>query len=205
MDIENLSYDYIKRFFDMYFDEGDLNDYYFCKECRKMQEMESLDQNCFEHNQIQTTEDIKFLNSIIFIERDYICNNEFCEKDILFNKAQCNEKNLEDLSDNEIINIMKKYTNINDCDLDYFYCKICKFVRVINYYHELEITKNGIKYSSECTNCNKIYPECCIDYYKFPLSGNDDDGFLSSVDEDDHDLCIDCFNETNAVNLKPAK
>jgi hypothetical protein len=188
MDIENLSYDYIKRFFDMYFDEGDLNDYYFCKECRTMQEMESL-----EHNQIQTTEDIKFLNSIIFIERDYICNNEFCEKDILFNKAQCNEKNLEDLSDNEIINIMNKYISEHEY-LEWVYCKLCKIIRIQNLNDAEIIIKDGIKYLSGCCDiCYIIYPECCIDYYKLPLG------------ETKNDICIDCYNETTEIYLKPAK
>jgi hypothetical protein len=189
MDIENLSYDYIKKFFDMYFDKDQLNYHYFCKECRTMKDLNTLDCDGFEAE--------LFLNAIVDIDGDYICktHSNYCKKNVLFNKdlSQCNEKNIEDLSDNEIINIMNKYINEDVYDLEYFYCKICKIIRVISFHDEEIIIKDGIKYLSGCGRCYITYPECCIDYYQFPLG------------ENEYDICIDCYNETNPVNLKPAK
>jgi hypothetical protein len=196
MDIENLSYDYLKKFFNKYFDKGDLNGYYLCKQCRTLEQIPLLDQNCFHDNYIQSDKEFDFLTSVEFIERDYIYDNDYCEKDPRFNKEQVqfNEKNLEDLSENEINAIIKKYTNGEHCDSEYFYCNICKMIRVFYYYDDGNIRiKNGVEYSSNCGRCYKIYPECCIDYYQFPLY------------ENEYDICIECHNETNPVNLKPAK
>jgi hypothetical protein len=197
MDIENLSYEYLKEFFNKYVDKEDINSYYFCRECRKMQDLNLLNVFYSDDDDIQTIEEEKFRNSITFIERDYICNkyNGYCTKDTRFNKEQVqfNEKNIEDLSDNEIINIMNKYISEHEY-LEYVYCKLCRIIRVV-YINEIEfIVKGGIKYSPDCcSRCYNYYPECCIDYYKFPLSENKED------------LCIKCDNEINPVNLKPAK
>jgi hypothetical protein len=204
MDTETLYYEYIIKFFDVYFKE--LKNHYFCKKCKL------LKNNLIESTQIK--KDCKH------IERGYICDLNIYNKNNLFIKHPFirNNKNMIDLSDIEINVILKEYM-CNPVYQSLFYCKICKIIETIHYLNDDIIVKNDCKYLPGCHKCNKIYPACCIDYYKFPLLKEEQEynristtiqtkvngyyRFPLYVNEDD--ICIDCYNETNPVNLKPAK
>jgi hypothetical protein len=99
---------------------------------------------------------------------------------------------------NLISRIIYNYTDSENCDYIFFYCEICKFIRIIDnrYYGFVGriLTKNGIKYSPMCILCNELFPDCCIDFYIIPN--------LLSVNQN---VCVNCDSKINPVNLKPAK
>jgi hypothetical protein len=204
MDIKNLSYEYLKIFFNEYFDKKELNNYYFCENCKRLRRKYN---NIYDDD--SDDKDIKFLHSILdFINSNYTCNKEITNC-INANVVPVNlnhiEHNLhiEGINDickypNLISHIIYNYTDTEKCEYMFFYCEICKFIRIIDsgYYSFVEIvlTKNGIKYSPMCIMCNELFPDCCIDYHIIPN--------LLNVHEN---ICIECDNKINPVNLKPAK
>jgi hypothetical protein len=189
MDSEELSYEDIIKFFDKYFDKKEIPIYSICKKCIKLIYIE-----------------FAFRDSIDYSNCNFLCPSVLCNSEIPFKinkKSLYTENVFPDLSTEEINVIIKLHTYQSTENIVYIYCNICKYIRVIDiYYFGETIIKNEEEYFHHCDNCDKIYPECCIDYYKFPLK--EEDNYLEFRDYK-NDICIDCFNETTEIYLKPAK
>jgi len=200
MDVKNLSYECIVRYFDEYLNANDSKCHYFCRECKKLEYSGGRDFFGEIHINYREVNGGEKICNECYDEKKHILLQNGKECSTLLQTEDCGT-DIVNLSFDEIKEIMLEYTHQGQYTV-YFFCEICKKIQTSicdDYFVNAII--DDVEYNVYCGECNVCYPKCCLPYYKYPKSFYEENPKY----KDGFELCIACINKKEMVEIKPAK